>query len=281
MYSKEFKSIWRQISKLQLSLGDSWRDSESPGFRRSVQGGFFSDKIYEELVSRYRRVIELSPEDEKATYLGSLAALQFDAMDFKGFLHASIRVLSLKGGFDPMTLSLLASFHALHGECREAENICSRIRSVESAQSFAPSERDLFRYTSIGMDLQISSRLSASPGLDDEETQEALDFSRAFGEHLLEREYAVAADFLTDGLRNELGPESLEKRIKLLGECAGGRLTSCEPMQYLVDWPGKLVGDVAWVYLALSSKHSSEGAVFVVRREDEGLKIRSIDWGRP
>jgi hypothetical protein len=46
-------------------------------------------------------------------------------------------------------------------------------------------------------------------------------------------------------------------------------------------WPDKQPADVGWVYVGIGGDVYSEAVTVIVTREDNTLKIRSVEWGRP
>ena len=52
-------------------------------------------------------------------------------------------------------------------------------------------------------------------------------------------------------------------------------------MEHMSDWPAKLPGDVAWVYVSIHSDNAGEAVTVVVNEGPDGPGIRSVEWGRP
>lgn len=54
-----------------------------------------------------------------------------------------------------------------------------------------------------------------------------------------------------------------------------------EVVQTMEHWPDKRSSDIGWAYISISGAVYSEGVTVVVVREDETLKIRAVEFGRP
>jgi hypothetical protein len=46
-------------------------------------------------------------------------------------------------------------------------------------------------------------------------------------------------------------------------------------------WPDKLEGDVGWAYVALTGDSFTEAVAVVLTNAANGIRIRSLEWGRP
>jgi len=52
-------------------------------------------------------------------------------------------------------------------------------------------------------------------------------------------------------------------------------------MNTLEEWPAKQAGDVGWAYVAIDGTGWGEAVAVVVMMEDQVLRIREVEWGRP
>ena len=111
----------------------------------------------------------------------------------------------------------------------------------------------------------------------------AVDFSRAF----VDGRFKDAHGRLCRALRSEFTPARLEEEFRSMGSYDGGRLTEIQEMEGMDDWPDKQPADICWCYVAVSGKSArhegsiSEAVQVVLMREDEGVFIRTVEWGRP
>jgi hypothetical protein len=111
----------------------------------------------------------------------------------------------------------------------------------------------------------------------------AVDFSRA----LVAGRFDEAHGHLCRSLRSALTPAELEEDFRSMGRYDGGILTEIEEMEGMDDWPDKQPDDICWCYIAVTGKSARyEGSIceavqVVLMREDEGIFIRTIEWGRP
>jgi hypothetical protein len=54
-----------------------------------------------------------------------------------------------------------------------------------------------------------------------------------------------------------------------------------EVTQTLASWPDKRASDVRWAYVGISGDAYSEAVTVVVMLEDDTLRIRTVEFGRP
>jgi hypothetical protein len=112
----------------------------------------------------------------------------------------------------------------------------------------------------------------------------AVDFSRA----LVAGRFEVAHGYLCSSLQDSLSVAQLEEEFRSLGRSYdGGTLTEIEEMERMDDWPDKQPDDICWCYIAISGKSArhegwiSEAVQVVLMRENAGIYVRTIEWGRP
>ena len=112
-------------------------------------------------------------------------------------------------------------------------------------------------------------------------------FADRFAHALAEGRFEDANSMLTDDQRPMLTAAELQKAYKQMLEYTGKKfdshdtITTIEPITSMTDWPDKRIGDVGWVYVAMSGDGFSEAVTVVVARSRNDLGIRSIEWGRP
>ena len=103
-----------------------------------------------------------------------------------------------------------------------------------------------------------------------------------FASLLLDRQYGQAHALLTPEVRNTLSMMEL-----------AGQFEACVPL----DWeegrierpmfmnpallPDARPGDLGWYYVPIGGNIASEGMTVIVGAGDEGLAIRTVEFGRP
>ena len=104
--------------------------------------------------------------------------------------------------------------------------------------------------------------------------QVAVDFAAA----LVARDFPRAHGMLS--ATAALSPAQLQRRfddmVAPIGPLSAPQLTTT-----LDDWPAKQPGDLGWAHVAIPGRTGSEGVTVVVSDEPAGLRVRSVEWGRP
>jgi hypothetical protein len=108
-------------------------------------------------------------------------------------------------------------------------------------------------------------------------TELAMNFARA----LAAGDFPGAHGFLSADLRASMSAEQLGAAYADMVQYGEGAPEIIQVMTTMDDWPDKRLGDTEWVYVALANDTYSEAVTVVVAREQSGLVIRSIEWGRP
>ena len=105
--------------------------------------------------------------------------------------------------------------------------------------------------------------------------QAALEFARALATGEPERAHRM----LSSALSATLSPADLKRQYEaMVGE---GPAAVVDVMSVIDDWPGKVADDLGWVHVAIDCDVYSEAITVVVTSEDDEIRIREIEWGRP
>ena len=75
--------------------------------------------------------------------------------------------------------------------------------------------------------------------------------------------------------------EQLQQSFEAIVPDDWGEMGPIEVGETMTSWPGKQAADIAWVYVSIGGNVYSEAITVVVTSEDESLKIREIEFGRP
>ncbi len=103
----------------------------------------------------------------------------------------------------------------------------------------------------------------------------------AFARALINREYLQAHHMTTDEFQSNCSCEDMQQHFEAIAPIDGGVVDPLEIVLVMDDWSHKLPNDLEWIYIAIAGECYSEAIAVVVANEQETLKIRSVEWGRP
>ncbi len=86
---------------------------------------------------------------------------------------------------------------------------------------------------------------------------------------------------LSDRMAADTAASDLKAHFDALSNDMGGVTEVGQPMVILEDWPDKAEDDLAVVYVPLEGDVFSEAITLTVSKENDALRISSIEWGRP
>jgi hypothetical protein len=102
----------------------------------------------------------------------------------------------------------------------------------------------------------------------------------AFAGALINREYMQAYGLATDEFTAQCSCEDMQQHFEAIAPI-DDVVELIEIVLVMDNWPHKLPNDLQWIYIAISGECYSEAIAVVVADEQETLKIRSVEWGRP
>ena len=102
-----------------------------------------------------------------------------------------------------------------------------------------------------------------------------------FATALSNGDFTSAHDLLSESLQTEWNPDSLKKEYEKMIEYGEGDINHIEVMNEMIEWPTKENNDLGWAYVAISSNDLSEAIAVVICNENNQLRVRQIEWGRP
>ena len=109
----------------------------------------------------------------------------------------------------------------------------------------------------------------------------ALQFANA----LASRKYAVAYALTSSEFKKKNSLAEMQKSCEsMLSIYPTQEITHVEIFELeeaMTDWRGKQPEDVGWVYVSVGNENVVEAVTVVVTKEDEQLKIREVEFGRP
>jgi hypothetical protein len=101
-----------------------------------------------------------------------------------------------------------------------------------------------------------------------------------FADELLARDFTAAHGMLTSDLKRHMTPRDLERNTEQLVHEESRAMDEPWVLTSMTQWPAKGFGDLGWAYVQIGGDNN-EAIAMVVTREDGGLRIREIEWGRP
>lgn len=104
------------------------------------------------------------------------------------------------------------------------------------------------------------------------------EFAIEFAKALASRDFEHASRMTTDP---HIAPGALQRAFDEMIPSSFGPIDPIEIGTTMDDWPDRCSDDVLWVYLSLGGRVYAEGLTLTVARKPEGLRITSLEWGRP
>ena len=110
-------------------------------------------------------------------------------------------------------------------------------------------------------------------------TAVALDFAKA----LMNGEFELAHDFLSESMKAEYSPEWLQETYTNMVSYFLAPANKCNIEVFMDDWayPLKQASDIGWVYVSINADCDGEAVMVIVCEEQDHYAIRYIEWGRP
>lgn len=107
----------------------------------------------------------------------------------------------------------------------------------------------------------------------------------AFAQAMVENQFAEAHQLMSTSAQQTLTVVDLEKKYANMAAYFSQPANHVEVIEALSDWPGKLAGDVAWVYVSIDNGSQAEAVSVtleqVINSAANEILIREIIWGRP
>ena len=104
-----------------------------------------------------------------------------------------------------------------------------------------------------------------------------------FGDLITRKDYSAAWKLLAKEAQTSITPELIQDAVATVITGAPGPIQVAQVMEDFIveDWPGKLPGDLAVVYVALTGESFSEAVTLTLAHYGEDTLIRHLEWGRP
>lgn len=102
-----------------------------------------------------------------------------------------------------------------------------------------------------------------------------------FAASLADRNYHRAYLLASEELKAEMSVEQMIHGFERVVPPDWEAFESVEIARTLNDWADRRLGDISWVEMRIPGPVYDEAVTFVVTYEDEQLRIRSLEFGRP
>jgi len=111
----------------------------------------------------------------------------------------------------------------------------------------------------------------------------ALRTAEQFGNLIARVDYSSAHGLLTQAARISYSPSEIRWTVEAMTACMAGTIRAVQvpEEQVRVDWPEKQPGDVASVLVRLVGDVFVEAVTVILAKEDDAVRIRHLEWGRP
>jgi hypothetical protein len=103
----------------------------------------------------------------------------------------------------------------------------------------------------------------------------------AFANALASRDYAGAYALASRSYRESRSLDDMRAEFETIVPLDWTTVGPIEIGQTMQDWPGRKPTDAGWVYVSVGGDVYSEAITVVVTREDDELKVRTVEFGRP
>lgn len=105
--------------------------------------------------------------------------------------------------------------------------------------------------------------------------------AKGFAEALTANRYEAAFEMLSSALQAGSSAADLQSKFEEMTEYGEGKPRVDGFTHTMDDWPDKRSSDVGWAYVSISGDDYAEAVTVIVSFEDDAMKIREIEWGRP
>ena len=107
--------------------------------------------------------------------------------------------------------------------------------------------------------------------------------AQRFGDCIVHNDYGTVCSIFAEELQLSTTPEIIKNAVATMTAYAPGPIQEAQVMNdfTLEDWPGRQVGGLAVVYVALNGSSFSEAVTLTLAQHSKNVKIRHLEWGRP
>lgn len=103
----------------------------------------------------------------------------------------------------------------------------------------------------------------------------------AFARALATRDYDGAYALTSKHYRASTNVKALQVAFEAIVPADWGKVDPIEVGHTMEDWPGKEPADAGWAYVSLGGDAYGEAITVVVTLEEDQLRVRTVEFGRP
>ena len=111
--------------------------------------------------------------------------------------------------------------------------------------------------------------------------QDAKDIALKFSNLMSTRNYNDAYEMTSKSFKETFSAKEMQSSFEYMIPNDWGEVNPIEVGETMTNWPAKEASDIAWVYVILGGGVYSEALTLIVTSEDNTLKIRDVEYGRP
>lgn len=111
--------------------------------------------------------------------------------------------------------------------------------------------------------------------------QDAKDTALKFSNLMSSQNYSDAYEMTSKKFKKSFSAKEMQSSFEYMIPNDWGEVSPIEVRETMTLWPAKESSDIAWVYVILGGEVYSEALTLIVTSEDDSLKIRDIEYGRP
>ena len=105
----------------------------------------------------------------------------------------------------------------------------------------------------------------------------ALGFTNA----LATRNYSAAYALTSNEYRDGTSVEAMQAAFEAIVPTDWNTIGPVEVGETMEDWPDRKPSDVGWAYVSVGGDVYSEAVTVVVTLEEDALRVRTVEFGRP
>jgi len=95
------------------------------------------------------------------------------------------------------------------------------------------------------------------------------------------RTYAAAYALTSNQYRDSTSVEAMQAAFEAIVPTDWKIIGPVEVGETMEDWPVRKPADVGWAYVSVGGDAYSEAITVVVTLEEDALKVRTVEFGRP
>lgn len=111
--------------------------------------------------------------------------------------------------------------------------------------------------------------------------QDAKDTALKFSNLMSSRNYSDAYEMTSKKFKDNFSATEMQENFEDMISSDWGEVSPIEVGETMMEWPTKESSDIAWVYVILGGEVYSEALTLILAGEEDSIKIREIEFGRP